>query len=95
MYDRNALGDMDMEAQKEVMQQWFFTLFEDPANETPHDGREGGYIYVQGGPYDAEEELREEFEEIVGEEPIMSLVKELSGLANEWAPTSRHPDHVG
>ena len=58
-------------------------------------GREGGYIYVQGGPYDAEEELPEEFEEIVGEEPIMSLVKELSGLANEWASTSRHPDYKG
>ena len=52
-YDRNGLGDMGMEAQKGVMKQWFFTLFEDPAQETLHDGREGGYQYIHGGPYDA------------------------------------------
>ena len=94
MYDRNALGDMGMEAQKEVMKQWFFTLFEDPAQETPYSGRDGGYQYIHGGPYDAEEVLRGEFEEIVGEEPIMSLVEELSDLGHEWAPTLQHPDYV-
>ena len=94
MYDREALGNMETEAQREAMRQWFFTFFEDPANETPYSGRDGGYFYTHGGPYDAEEELRKEFEEIVGEEPIMALVRELLDLGHEWAPTTRHPDHV-
>jgi hypothetical protein len=95
MYDRDALGNMDREAQIEVMRRWFFSHFEDPANETPYSGRDGGYIYVQGGPYDAEEELLKQFEEIVGEEPIIVLVNELSDLGHEWAPTTQHPDYIG
>ena len=94
MYNRDALENMGNEAQIELMKQWFFTLFEDPAHETPYDGREGGYIYTHGGPYDAEEELRKQFEAIVGEEPIMSLVNELSHLGHEWAPTSQYPDYI-
>ena len=82
---------MDREAQIETMRQWFFELYEDPAQETPYSGSDGGYFYIHGGPYDAEEELREEFEEIVGEEPIMALVNELADLGHEWAPTIRHP----
>ena len=31
--------------------------FEDPANETPYESSEGGYIYIWGGPYDALEQL--------------------------------------
>ena len=93
MYNRDDFGSMSREEQIDVMRQWFFMLYEDPANETPYAGREGGYLYVNGGPYDAEEELREQFEEVVGEEPIMVLVNELSNLGHEWAPTSRNPKY--
>ena len=93
-YDHNGLGDMDMDGQKGVMKQWFFALYEDPAQETPYSGSDGGYQYTHGGPYDAEEELRGQFEEIVGEGPIMSLVEELLDLGHEWAPTLQHPDYV-
>ena len=43
---------------------------------------------------EAEEELREEFEEIVGEELIMALVNELADLGHEWAPTIRHSKYT-
>ena len=49
---------------------------------------------MHGGPYDAEEELREEFEEIVGEEPILVLVRQLADFGEEWAPTTQHPKYV-
>lgn len=94
MYDPDALRGMDREAQIETMRQWFFALYEDPAQETPYSGSDGGYFYIHGGPYDAEEELREEFEEIVGEESIMALVNELADLGHEWAPTIRHPKYT-
>ena len=29
---------------------WFHYFYEDPANETPYNGREGGYLYIKGGP---------------------------------------------
>lgn len=45
------------------MVQWFLERYEDPANGVPYDGREGGYQYVMGGPYDASDELQEEFDD--------------------------------
>jgi hypothetical protein len=43
------------------MLEWFYENYEDPANGVPYDGREGGYIYTSGGPYDPEEELEKQF----------------------------------
>ena len=50
MYDPDALRGMDREAQIETMRQWFFELYEDPAQETPYSGSDGGYFYIHGGP---------------------------------------------
>lgn len=43
------------------MVNWFMNNYEDPANGVPHESSEGGYQYINGGPYEAEEELREKF----------------------------------
>jgi len=51
--------------QHEVMRQWFVTRFQDPAMDTPYDGGEGGYLYIQGGPYTAEDELYGRFADLV------------------------------
>ncbi|MEJ5219123.1 hypothetical protein WG622_12780 [Cognatishimia sp. D5M38] len=74
---------------------WFHYLYEDPANETPYNGREGGYLYIKGGPYNAEEELRGNFEDIVPEEALMAAVEEIQsdGLF-DWAPSPRHQASV-
>ena len=72
---------------------WFHYFYEDPANETPYNGREGGFLYIKGGPYSAEEELRENFEDVVPEGAILEAVEEIQsdGLF-DWAPSHRHPD---
>lgn len=74
---------------------WFHYFYEDPANETPYNSREGGYLYIKGGPYSAEEELRENFEGAVPEEAILSAVEEIQsdGLF-DWAPSHRHPASI-
>ena len=74
---------------------WFHHFYEDPANETPYNGREGGYQYIKGGPYSAEEELRESFEDVVAEDAISEAVKQIQndGLF-DWAPSDRHPDSI-
>jgi len=74
---------------------WFHYFYEDPANETPYNGREGGYLYIKGGPYSAEEELRENFEDVVPEDAISEAIEEIQsdGLF-DWAPSDRHPDSI-
>ncbi len=79
---RKASRDVQLEA----MEKWFRQNFEDPAANTSHDSAEGGYLWTNGGPYDAEEELREEFEGIVPDEVIMALVSKLEQEGWLWAP---------
>ncbi|MFZ4603637.1 MAG: hypothetical protein ACOYM8_14430 [Caulobacterales bacterium] len=65
---------------------WFFSNFEDPANETPHNSREGGYLYVGGGPFDAREELFSQFPN--ADDAIIAAAVEIierDGLT-VWAP---------
>ena len=44
-----SLKYISKENQLEVMRNWFFANFEDPANSCPYDGKEGGYAYIYGG----------------------------------------------
>ena len=78
-----------------LLVEWFHYLYEDPANETQYNGREGGYLYVKGGPYNAEQELRDNFEDIVLEAAILAAVEEIQsdGLF-DWAPSPRHQASV-
>jgi hypothetical protein len=52
---------------------------------TPHESSEGGYIYIWGGPYNASEELSDEFGEIVPEDVIEELVEALETQSYEWS----------
>lgn len=78
--------------QLEIMEVWFRTYFEDPAEETPYESREGGYQYIWGGPYDADEELQQEFSSLVPLDRIQELSEELGAENWQWAPTHNHPD---
>jgi hypothetical protein len=80
--------------QRAYMRFWFDQNFEDPAQETPYNGREGGYQYIWGGPYDARDELDKEFAELVPEKLIEQVADEVEqGGISEWAPGRNHPDH--
>lgn len=83
----------DRESQLEMMREWFFTHFEDPAERTPYESREGGYIWIWGGPYDAREELESEFSGVVPDGVIEELANELSSDCWEWAPTPSREDY--
>ncbi|HID7802678.1 TPA: hypothetical protein ACXIBI_002033 [Proteus mirabilis] len=77
--------------QIEIMRNWFFDNYEDPADSCPHESREGGYYYVYGGPYDASEELEAVFGEHVKFEYIQELVDELQEICWDW---SGRPDNI-
>ena len=76
------------------MLNWFGRNFEDPAEETPYQSAEGGYQYINGGPYDAREALDDEFSSFVSEAAIEEAVGEIeSGGLTDWAPGPEHPNN--
>ena len=88
-----SLRDADRETQLEVMEAWFRERFEDPAERTPYESAEGGYIWIWGGPHDAREELEDEFGGVVPDEVIDELIEKLEGECYQWAPTSSSDDY--
>ena len=90
---REDLHTEDGDVQLDVMRTWFFKNFEDPAERTPYESREGGYIWIWGGPYEAREELESEFSGIVPDELIEELSDELNGICWVWAPTEKPGDY--
>ncbi|SFH12771.1 hypothetical protein [Pseudomonas sp. NFACC45] len=81
------LSEASKEEQIEAMRRWFYARYEDPANCTPYDGREGGYQFVYGGPFDPDEEIQERFSKFVEFDVMKELIDELYQEAgDEWAP---------
>lgn len=75
------------EEQIELMRRWFLARYCDPAEETPYESREGGYIWVRGGPYDPREQLGARFEGVADRDAIEELASELYSIVGaEWAP---------
>lgn len=78
--------------QLEVMREWFYENYEDPANSCPFESREGGYAYIYGGPYDASHELQAMFDQYVKFEYIEELADELQEQCYEWSGNSNNID---
>ncbi len=78
----------------EAMRQWFLTRFWDPANDTPYNGREGGCLYIHGGPYEAEDELYGRFGDLFDDEIVRAVIEDVeSDGIYEWAPIHTEPDY--
>lgn len=98
-YDRSftleELANADRETQKEVMRTWFLANYENPAQRTPYDSSEGGYIYIWGGPYGTEDLILENFEERISHDVIQELVDELEQEQHcvEWTNVPREDDY--
>lgn len=79
--------------QNDAMQRWFLTRYCDPAEDTPYMSSEGGYLFIYGGPYDAEDELFNRFGDIFSEEVITKAVEDIeSDGITDWAPMHRDYD---
>ncbi|MEZ5814856.1 MAG: hypothetical protein R3E13_09115 [Alphaproteobacteria bacterium] len=75
---------LNKEESLEAIKEWFFENFEDPAHRTPYESKEGGYQYIWGGPYDAEEIIREAFEGKASEEVIAAVIDDIQAEGWEW-----------
>lgn len=67
------------------MKEWFFSKYEDPVESTPYNTKEGGYQYLNGGPYDAESELFSEFGAIADDETLQKVINDIEEHTLEWA----------
>ena len=78
----------------EAMVEWFHAHFEDPAERTPYESAEGGYIWIWGGPHEATEEIEAEFGEVVDFELIGKAAEKVQtdGLF-DWAPRPKPGDY--
>ena len=84
----NALQKADPEIQREVMKVWFYSHFEDPVHSCPYNSGEGGYQFIYGGPYEAGEELQQEFSGILSDDVIEELAEDLTNECAEWSGDS-------
>jgi hypothetical protein len=77
----------ESELRQEAMRQWFLSRYCDPAQGTPYNSEEGGYIYIHGGPYTAEDELYKRFDKLCTDDEIAEAVGAIeSDGIDEWAP---------
>lgn len=85
--DNDWLLTSSVEEKLEAMRRWFLDRFEDPANNTPWDGKDKKYIYVWGGPYHQYDELHNRFGKFVDSKLINEIVHDLSlDVGHDWAP---------
>ncbi|MDO9230770.1 MAG: hypothetical protein Q7U03_14550 [Syntrophales bacterium] len=84
-HELEEIKNFDQDTQKSVMRSWFFANYENPSEHTPFESKEGGYIYIWGGPFDAREELEDVFSGHVLKEAIDELVSELESESSEWS----------
>ncbi|WP_226562509.1 hypothetical protein [Salipiger thiooxidans] len=95
----SRLKRLGRKKQVEHMVHWFHGMFEDPQNEMPYADKEdpgdSPYRYPWGGPYDANEQLQDEFSDVVPFDVIQEAVQEVQSDGTlEWAPGPRHPDQI-
>lgn len=82
--DAPSLEGLNSDERVEVMAEWFFENFDDPAQETPYEGE---YIYIWGGPYDAREQLGDAFASEATEDELEAAIDEVqSDGIYDWAP---------
>jgi hypothetical protein len=81
--DLKKLRDEYVNAAAKYITEWVLCNYEDPIHHTPYDSGEGGYQYINGGPYSVRDIVEEAFhgmfpgddvpEEIV--EAVLDLLK--------------------
>ena len=83
-----SLEGVDSEDRVDAMIAWFFENFENPAEETPYDGREGGYQYIWGGPHEASDYIYDHFPEATEEEHT-EAINQIDADGPHWAPAGQ------
>lgn len=94
-YSKSQIERLPTQQQIKLIVDWFHSLYEDPAVRTPFETAEGGYQWVWGGPYDAREEVGDNFWHVASQEIIDAAVTQITrdGLY-DWAPKEKPEDYA-
>ncbi|MDD9990834.1 MAG: hypothetical protein OXP75_03455, partial [Rhodospirillales bacterium] len=85
--------DDERQARIDTLVEWFFERFEDPAHRLPYETAEGGFQWIYGGPFDAREQLEENFPDEAGHVIDAAVDRIESDGLTEWAPVSKPEDY--
>lgn len=93
--DNSWVMNAKRDDQHTAIREWFLARYCDPAHETPYNRREGGYLFIHGGPYDPADEIPERFSGLVNDDLIEEVIDELHGEGggDAWAPFKWEPDY--
>ncbi|KDM65488.1 hypothetical protein ACIDI_103c00010 [Acidiphilium sp. JA12-A1] len=91
---RTAFRRMRKAQKLELMIDWFGQNYEDPAERTPYDSAEGGYLWIWGGPHDARDVLYTKFGSLVSEGLIDEAAQEIEAEGTvDWASKPTREDY--
>jgi len=68
----------------EALVEWFLERYKDPADGVPYAGREDGYQFTNGGPYDPDDVLLEHFDDESDEVRDEATNRLWAEGGNEW-----------
>lgn len=75
-----------------AVREWFLARYCDPAHNTPYNGREGGFQFIHGGPYDPADVIPARFAKVVEEDVMEEVIDELHRqVGDEWGPVQYGP----
>jgi hypothetical protein len=84
-YELDGIKKLEKDDQIQIMKNWFLSNYQNTDGEIPYDKEDGDYVYIYGGPYDAREELNDQFGDYVDGSIIEELVEELENDCYEWS----------
>lgn len=89
-FDDIWLKHASREDQVIAVREWFTDRFCNPVDELPYNSKEGGYLYIHGGPYSPQDEIPHRFENIVPNDVLEEVITELEfEVGSEWSPRIR------
>lgn len=93
-FDDAWLRNADRDDQLIAVKEWFLARYCDPANDTPYNGREGGFLFIHGGPYDPADVIPKRFGDVVEDGVIDDVVEDLHAeVGDRWAPINDEYDY--
>ncbi|HEX8583124.1 MAG TPA: hypothetical protein VF680_01780 [Allosphingosinicella sp.] len=90
-----SLEGVERSVRVEAIKEWFYENFEDPVHAMPYNGREGGYLYIHGGPFEAADQIWGAFAGAAEDDEIEEAIDDIDAEGSEWAPAGhrvRYPE---
>jgi hypothetical protein len=80
------LAGLTIDERADAIKSWFYANFEDPVENTPRD--DGDYVYIWGGPYQADDIINSAFGGSVSEKFLEKVIGEIEDEGLNWVPNS-------